>query len=268
MVDADVLIVGGGLAGLCCARRLCGAGVKCRVLEASDAVGGRARTDRLDGFLLDRGFQVLLTAYPEAQQVLDYGALDLQPFEPGRSFAAAASSSVWLIRGGVRSISWPPHFPPSARWATSCGSRACGGTWAGYRWKSCTSSRSRPPPNAFETKVSRPGSSNGSSGRFSAACSSIVIWRPPAGCSRLCSGCSPAVTRSCRPRAWVPSPSNWPSDCRRARSARIQPWSVWKSVACVWLTAVNSAAERSSSPRKARPPRDCSASCSHLRREA
>jgi phytoene dehydrogenase-like protein len=83
MVDADVLIVGGGLAGLCCARRLCGAGVTCRVLEASDAVGGRARTDRMDGFLLDRGFQVLLTAYPEAQQVLDYGALDLHPFEAG-----------------------------------------------------------------------------------------------------------------------------------------------------------------------------------------
>ncbi len=60
MVDADVLIVGGGLAGLCCARRLRGAGVTCRVLEASDAVGGRARTDRMDGFLFDRGFQVLL----------------------------------------------------------------------------------------------------------------------------------------------------------------------------------------------------------------
>jgi phytoene dehydrogenase-like protein len=83
MNDADVLIVGGGLAGLCCARRLCGAGVTCRVLEASDAVGGRARTDRMDGFLLDRGFQVLLTAYPEAQQTLDYRALELHPFEPG-----------------------------------------------------------------------------------------------------------------------------------------------------------------------------------------
>jgi phytoene dehydrogenase-like protein len=83
MVDAEVLIVGGGLAGLCCARRLCGAGVTCRVLEASDAVGGRARTDRMDGFLLDRGFQVLLTAYPEARQTLDYDALELQPFEPG-----------------------------------------------------------------------------------------------------------------------------------------------------------------------------------------
>jgi phytoene dehydrogenase-like protein len=83
MLDAEVLIIGGGLAGLCCARRLCQAGVACRVLEASDAVGGRARTDRVDGFLLDRGFQVLLTAYPEAQQTLDYQALDLRPFEPG-----------------------------------------------------------------------------------------------------------------------------------------------------------------------------------------
>lgn len=87
MLDAEVLIVGGGLAGLCCARRLCQAGVACRVLEASDAVGGRARTDRVDGFLLDRGFQVLLTAYPEAQQILDYQALDLRPFEPGALIA-------------------------------------------------------------------------------------------------------------------------------------------------------------------------------------
>lgn len=83
MVDFDVLIIGGGLAGLCCARRLCQAGISCRVLEASEAVGGRVRTDRVDGFLLDRGFQVLLTAYPEARQILDYRALDLRPFEPG-----------------------------------------------------------------------------------------------------------------------------------------------------------------------------------------
>ncbi len=109
MVDADVLIVGGGLAGLCCAGRLCGAGVTCRVLEASDAVGGRARTDRLESFLLDRGFQVLLTAYPEAQQTLDYGALDLHPFEPGA-----------LIRCGgkfqrlVDPWRRPRHFLPTA----------------------------------------------------------------------------------------------------------------------------------------------------------
>ena len=64
--DREVLIVGAGLAGLCCARRLHAGGIPCRVFEASDDVGGRARTDEVDGFLLDRGFQVLLTAYPEA----------------------------------------------------------------------------------------------------------------------------------------------------------------------------------------------------------
>jgi phytoene dehydrogenase-like protein len=46
-------------------------------------VGGRVRTDFVDGFLLDRGFQVLLTAYPEARRCLDFPALDLRTFEPG-----------------------------------------------------------------------------------------------------------------------------------------------------------------------------------------
>lgn len=81
--DADVLIVGAGLAGLCCAQRLLEEGVRPLVLEATDRVGGRVRTDRLDGFLLDRGFQVLLTAYPEARRMLDYQALKLRPFYPG-----------------------------------------------------------------------------------------------------------------------------------------------------------------------------------------
>jgi phytoene dehydrogenase-like protein len=79
----DVLIVGGGLAGLCCARVLQENGVGFQILEASDGLGGRVRTDELDGFLLDRGFQVLLTAYPEAKRVLDYARLDLKPFAPG-----------------------------------------------------------------------------------------------------------------------------------------------------------------------------------------
>ncbi len=82
-MEADVLIVGAGLAGLSCASHLHRAGVSVRVLEASDDVGGRARTDRVDGFLLDRGFQVLLTAYPAARALLDYEALELARFEPG-----------------------------------------------------------------------------------------------------------------------------------------------------------------------------------------
>lgn len=78
-----VIIVGAGLSGLCCARRLHQSGIPVQVLDASDDIGGRIRTDQVDGFLLDRGFQVLLTAYPEAQHVLDYAALDLQAFYPG-----------------------------------------------------------------------------------------------------------------------------------------------------------------------------------------
>jgi phytoene dehydrogenase-like protein len=53
------------------------------VLEASDGAGGRVRTDDVDGFRLDRGFQVLLTAYPELERQLDVTALHLRRFEPG-----------------------------------------------------------------------------------------------------------------------------------------------------------------------------------------
>ncbi|UCE04144.1 MAG: FAD-dependent oxidoreductase [Candidatus Latescibacterota bacterium] len=83
MEKNDVVIVGGGLAGLCCARALHAAGVECLVLEADDDVGGRVRTDHVEGFQLDRGFQVFLAAYPEARRVLDYDALDLRAFAPG-----------------------------------------------------------------------------------------------------------------------------------------------------------------------------------------
>ena len=80
---ADVVILGAGLAGLACARHLTRAGLEVEVHEASDAGGGRARTDVVDGLLLDRGFQVLNTAYPEARRVFDLDALDLQPFVRG-----------------------------------------------------------------------------------------------------------------------------------------------------------------------------------------
>lgn len=79
----DVLVVGAGLAGLCCCVRLREVGKSFRILEASDGVGGRVRTDEVDSFRLDRGFQVLLTAYPEFQRVCDAGPLDLKPFTRG-----------------------------------------------------------------------------------------------------------------------------------------------------------------------------------------
>lgn len=77
------VIVGAGLAGLTCARRFEELGWSVTVLESGDAVGGRVRTDQVEGFRLDRGFQVLLTAYPAARRWLDYDALSLQSFPAG-----------------------------------------------------------------------------------------------------------------------------------------------------------------------------------------
>lgn len=78
-----VIIIGAGIAGLTCAKYLKDRGIQSLILEASDGVGGRVRTDVHEGFLLDRGFQILLTAYPEAQRLLDYESLDLQAFKSG-----------------------------------------------------------------------------------------------------------------------------------------------------------------------------------------
>ena len=72
-----ITIIGAGVAGLTCAKYLKDRGIEALILEASDAVGGRVRTDRIEGFTLDRGFQVFLTAYPEAEKLLDYKKLDL-----------------------------------------------------------------------------------------------------------------------------------------------------------------------------------------------
>jgi phytoene dehydrogenase-like protein len=79
----DVVVVGAGLAGLCAARALVCRGLDVVVVEASDAVGGRVRTDLVDGFRLDRGFQLYNAAYPEAARILDHDALDLRPFTRG-----------------------------------------------------------------------------------------------------------------------------------------------------------------------------------------
>src|SRR5438270_7533936 len=77
------IVIGAGLAGLACARALQRSGREVLVLEAAAAPGGRVRTDVVDGFRLDRGFQVLLTAYPECKAALDYDALQLRKFKPG-----------------------------------------------------------------------------------------------------------------------------------------------------------------------------------------
>ncbi|MFM7298514.1 MAG: FAD-dependent oxidoreductase [Planctomycetota bacterium] len=93
-MSEPVVIVGAGLAGLACARVLAEAGREVVLLERSERAGGRVRTDELDGFRLDRGFQVLLEAYPEARAQLDYEALQLHSFFPGSLVRFTASSTL------------------------------------------------------------------------------------------------------------------------------------------------------------------------------
>ncbi len=86
--DAEVVVVGAGAAGLRAAAVLAEAGRSVLVLEAAETPGGRLASRRVEGWVLDRGFQVLNPAYPELRRALDLEALDLQPFDPGLAVAS------------------------------------------------------------------------------------------------------------------------------------------------------------------------------------
>jgi phytoene dehydrogenase-like protein len=101
----DVVIVGAGVAGLTCARELRRRGHDVLVLDASDTIGGRVRTDIVEGFRLDNGFQVVLTAYPEVRRELDLNALDVRAFEPG---------AVVRSKGEFHHVSDPLRNPSAA----------------------------------------------------------------------------------------------------------------------------------------------------------
>ena len=81
--DCKIHIIGAGVSGLIAAQVLESHGYSPIIIEASDRVGGRVKTDIVEGYQLDQGFQVLLTAYPAAQKYLDFKTLDLQKFLPG-----------------------------------------------------------------------------------------------------------------------------------------------------------------------------------------
>lgn len=107
-MSPDVVVVGAGLAGLACASDLVAAGLDVVVLEASDGVGGRVRTDALDGYLLDRGFQVLSTSYPEVHRRLRIGDLECSAFESG----------ALVRRGGRFHVVADPLRQPGLAWST------------------------------------------------------------------------------------------------------------------------------------------------------
>src|ERR1700744_6541725 len=127
MDDTEVLVIGAGLAGLRCADALVAAGGGVRIWEAESAVGGRIRTDVIDGFRCDRGFQVLNPAYPELKQAVDLNALRLQPFGAGVVVRRDEGSAIWvhplrdtkrvpamLFSGGIN----PRDALAAARWVS------------------------------------------------------------------------------------------------------------------------------------------------------
>ena len=78
MSDKPVVVIGGGLAGLSAALTLQDAGRDVEIFEASDRVGGRVATDLIDGFTLDRGFQLINARYPEIQRLNVVDELEFQ----------------------------------------------------------------------------------------------------------------------------------------------------------------------------------------------
>ena len=102
-MDADVIIIGAGAAGLTAALSLRAAGHEPVVVEASDRVGGRLATTHADGYTFDHGFQVLQTAYPAVQRWLDLDKLEVAAFEPG--------AEVFLPKGRRSHLSDPLRRP-------------------------------------------------------------------------------------------------------------------------------------------------------------
>ena len=106
---SDVVIVGAGMAGLVCAADLTRAGIEVTVVEASDGIGGRVRTDEVDGFRLDRGFQILLTGYPQVKQRIDLarpraGPVRTRGDRPHPPGHLPSQQPGW----GAPRTSWPP----------------------------------------------------------------------------------------------------------------------------------------------------------------
>ena len=104
----DVAIIGAGLAGLSCAKELKRNKIDFHIFESSESVGGRVKTDNIDGFLLDRGFQLYNPSYSEGMKILDYEKLNLKSFTPG--VAIRDKNKLRVITDPFRSTEFKYNF--------------------------------------------------------------------------------------------------------------------------------------------------------------
>jgi phytoene dehydrogenase-like protein len=134
-----IIIIGAGVAGLVAARHCEEAGYQPLILEAEDRAGGRVKTDSVNGFFLDRGFQVLLTEYREVQRYLDLPALHLHRFQPGA-----------LIFSAGRSFQFgDPLRDPAQLWSTLIA--PIGSLWDKFKiWQLTQELSKTPPQKLFE----------------------------------------------------------------------------------------------------------------------
>jgi phytoene dehydrogenase-like protein len=217
-VDADVIVVGAGLAGLAAARAVAAAGREVVVLEAGDAVGGRVRTDEVDGCLLDRGFQLLNPAYPEVRRVLDLPALRLRPFAPG--VAVRDGDAVHVVTDPRRQ---PAALPAALRAPGTLPDKVRLAAWlALLGYQPADRLRAAHP----DTDAARTLRAHGARGELGAVVDRFLLGvlaaapaetssrpRRRAGWSRCCCGRSYAARRRCRPPGCARSRSSWPPRC-------------------------------------------------------
>ncbi|MEB3961315.1 FAD-dependent oxidoreductase, partial [Streptomyces kunmingensis] len=123
--EAEVVVVGAGVAGLAVAGHLTGMGVRVLVLEAAGGIGGRMSTEKVDGFRLDRIGRLLSTSYPELRRTPGLDGLVLRPFSPGvlvhsegRRYRAGEPAAPRRARGAfsaARALATAPRSPRGTR---------------------------------------------------------------------------------------------------------------------------------------------------------
>ena len=213
---SEVVIIGGGLAGLSCALSLEAAGVPVTLLEATDRPGGRVSTDSVEGFRLDRGFQVLLTAYPEAARLLDYDALQLRNFEPGALVWHSGKFHRFAdpVRnpGGAAQFLFDSIVPLADKLnVAKLRARVQAGTWEEMFARPEKTTRDYLHAVPFTANIIE---------RFFEPFFGGVFWSenssPPAASSNFSSACSPQATRPFRRKACNRYRCNWRRSSLRA----------------------------------------------------